>query len=160
MPTTGSAEFRGYSAIFIDPVLATDDDDVVMLGDVTMTVTFANSGTVTGTADNFDAVLGDGPTGRLASVSGSIAIGGNNSAIGDNRDANEWNSDYAGTLTVEGETYTITGDLDGGFLGNRPGRPPATYIKGIYGIDNSGLSFDSDGDDAPVSFEILGTNPG
>jgi hypothetical protein len=94
------------------------------------------------------------------SATGGIDIGNVDSSIGQGRPANEWTSDYAGTITVQGQTYVVSGTLDGGFLGNRTSQPaPETFIKGIFGNDTAGQSIDGGGGFAPVVFEVVATNP-
>ena len=160
MPDTGSAQFNGYSALVIDPVAALDVDDILLLGDATLNVTFADAGTVTGYADNFEGIVGTGNVSQLANASGSIQIGDVDSSIGQGRPANEWTSNYGGTVTVNGQPYTVSCTLDGGFFGNRTSQPdPDTIIKGIAGNDFDGLSVNGNGGLAPVGFEVFGTNP-
>lgn len=160
MPTTGSAQFNGYSAVIIDPVLGLDVDDILLLGDATIHVTFAGGGTVTGTADNFGGIVGSGAVSQIATTSGSIDIGNSSSGIGQGVPANEWNADYEGTVIVNGTSYTLTGTLDGLFLGNAVNKPaPETFIKGIVGNDLDGFAVTGTGGIAPLGFEIIGTNP-
>ena len=160
MPDTGSAQFNGYSAIVIDPVAALETDDILLLGDATINVTFAGAGSVTGHADNFEGIVGTGSVSQLADASGRIEIGDVDSSIGQGRPANEWTSNYGGTVTVNGQPYTVSGTLDGGFFGNRTSQPdPDTIIKGIVGNDFDGLSVNGNGGFAPVGFEVIGTNP-
>jgi len=160
MPTTGAAQFNGYSAVVIDPIASLEIDDILLLGDTTIQVTFAGAGTVTGQADNFAGIVGSGTVSQLASTSGVIQIGNLDSSIGQGRPANEWEANYAGTLHVDGVNYQITGTLDGGFLGNAVNKPaPESFIKGIAGSDFDGIATTGGGSIAPVGFEVGATNP-
>ena len=160
MPTTGAAQFNGYSAVIIDPIAGLNVDDILLLGDSTIQVTFAGAGTVTGQADNFAGIVGSGGVSQLVPTSGVIQIGNVDSSIGDGRPANEWQANYGGIIRVDGVDYAITGTLDGGFLGNAVSTPaPESFIKGIVGNDFDGIATTGGGSTSPVGFEIIGLNP-
>ncbi len=161
MPDSGSAQFSGAAGMIIDPVFETDADDVYVLGDVALTARFAGNGSVTGEITNMQGTQG---TTRANStffdVGGRIAIGTNRSQIGnvpeDGLDPNQFLADYRGRITTPDDRYDISGFVVGRFLGTDPSRPQAP-MKGLTANSVSGLSIDSDGDDAEVFLEIGAT---
>ena len=160
VPTTGTAQFTGYSGLIIDPVFGSNLDDVVMLGDVTLEVSYADAGQVTGQATNFDAIVGTGDVSIITPASGTIFIGQTSSGIGGDRPRNEWQSDYAGRVRVGDDTYDVTGTLEGGLLGNRVSDPtPDRFVKGIFGNDFTARAFPSGGGQVPAVFEVVAENP-
>ena len=160
VPTTGAATFQGFSGLIIDPVLGLDIDDVVLLGDVALEVSYTNPGAVTGVANNFEGIVGTGDVSAIVPTSGAIQIGQTATGIGQGRPANEWTSDYAGVITVDGEQYEVSGELEGGLLGNRSSDPtPERFVKGIFGQDLDGVAVTESGSSVPVAFEVIATNP-
>ncbi|MEY1555014.1 hypothetical protein AB3Y40_05215 [Yoonia sp. R2331] len=159
MPTTGSASFSGVAGLIIDPVAATDADDVAIIGDARLTAQFAGNGRVTGTIDNMIGAQGTNRSNAsVFDVDGVIRIGSIGSSIGpdpdDPIDPNQFLAEYRGILTTPDDRYSISGVMLGRFLGtdpSRPGRP----MKGLTALDENGFSLDSDGDDAPVTLEIV-----
>ncbi len=133
MPTSGSATFGGYVLIGIDPVAGQSGDDLAILGDLELTARFEGRGQVTGRADNLVAQIGSTAS---AQVTGDILIGQRDSQIGYDAGTpgrllrpNEWVADYGGRLGVGGAVHVIAGELDGQFLGTRPGE--AAVIRGV-----------------------------
>ncbi|WP_051067959.1 hypothetical protein [Octadecabacter antarcticus] len=79
-------------------------------------------------------LLGIVATGRAAPLQfmpdGAIIIWTASSGIGGSQTANQWGANYEGTLSLPGETYEVSGSLDGIFLGNRTSSPlPKDIVK-------------------------------
>ncbi len=161
MPTTGSANFSGVAGLVIDPVTATDADDIAIIGDARLSAQFAGDGRVTGTISNMIGAQGaNRNTAQVFDVNGTIRIGSIGSSIGPDPDEpidpNQFLAEYRGNLTTPDDRYDVSGVMLGRFLGtdpSRPGRP----MKGLVAEEISGLSIDSDGDDAPVTLEVVAT---
>lgn len=130
MPTTGSAEYNGYTGMKIDPVVRITADDILLFGDATVNVQFDGAGKVTGRVDNIGAIPVTGIGQSFETVAGAIIIWTASSGIGGSQTANQWGANYEGTLSLPGETYEVSGSLDGIFLGNRTSSPlPEDIVK-------------------------------
>ncbi len=166
MPTSGFATFTGTAGMIIDPVEATEADDIAMLGDLTLRADFAGTGRVTGTIDNITAARGpDEARAEVFGVSGALTIGGggpDGSVIGDPDDnlaRNEWRARYAGTLGLPEGAYAIDGQLEGAFLGNRVNNPNTTLpMRAIVGVGSDTDVATFRGSELPFSIGILGEN--
>ncbi|MBB5722208.1 hypothetical protein FHS72_001832 [Loktanella ponticola] len=133
IPTSGSAVYRGFSTVEIN-----DGDDMVLdaVGIANVNVNFGATGTedvVTGNLRNMRAVNANGDTGY---VSGELLLSGG--AIGkdfddapDDARQNSLFSDYAGTLTVLGETYGLAGELQGQLHGTRTNEGARSVVRGV-----------------------------
>ena len=167
MPTEGSAVFNGYAALAIDPVAATNNDDIIVLGDLRLTANF-DAATITGDvtdmrgATDFESV--DNYT--LVDVDGTIEIGGRQSLIGVDPDdnlqdrPNQWFADYQGDLEIEDNSYAVGGTLLGDFRGTRltpqSGQSP---IKALIGTDEDGYAaINGNIEEVPVTFGVFGAN--
>lgn len=161
IPDAGTGRFEGPAGIFIDPVVARDSDDVVLIGDATLNANFG-AGTVRGYVNNLQGVTGDAiipESDDLYDVAGRVTIGGNGSEIG-GASPNRFSTSYSGRLTTPDEVYRLRGTLDGQFVGTRVNNPNTTFpIKALTASDFGGIALDSDGDDAAVQFEIIAVNP-
>ena len=137
MQATGTARFDGAARVFIDPVAATDGDNLLLYGDLQMQADF-DAGTMTGTIDDIrgGTNITENSVDTVA-VGGSIAIGSNQNSIGEGR-PNNWSADYAGDLVFFGDTFAVSGQLDGQFVGTDPNATPG--FRGIYAADNAGIS--------------------
>lgn len=138
MPTTGSASFAGAAAMGVYRGRPVGDPDYLVVGDAALTADFAR-GRLTGTVDNMAGVAPLGGTGFRVPVSGTVRIGGNRSAIGDDprtnatEDANQFSADFAATMTVDGEPLRANGPVTGGFVGNRVRTSALPATKGLVG---------------------------
>ncbi|WP_386679263.1 hypothetical protein [Loktanella sp. R86503] len=154
MPTTGQATFTGVANLFIDPVIATDADDIVVLGDLTTTANF-DTGVMRGRIDNLNGATGFTASGyREIPVDGVLQIGGRESVIGNDVDDNRTNRpndfyvDYQGDITLPDGTYAVDGTLDGQFLGTRT----AEGVFPIRGLSGSGEGVASRGVEGTAGF--------
>lgn len=166
MPATGSASFTGTAGIIIDPVEATDRDDIVILGTSRMTANF-NRGTMTGSITDMTAATNLTETGAdIHNVNGSIRLGIGESVIGDDVDDNrtnahnQWYADYVGTLRFDGDRYDVGGAVDGVFLGNRVNASGGqSSVRGILGVDEDGYaSINGNIEEVPMTLELTGEN--
>jgi len=118
MPSSGTATYRGY--VFAD--LQTPSQNTELYGQATITANFAPSGgTMSGTASNF---FGKDNSGAEASYAGQLTF--SNGVINVDR-KNDFDLNYSGTLTGNGDTVVLSGKIDGDFKGDP--------IRGIYGTD-------------------------
>ena len=166
MPTHGAATFVGSAGLVIDPVEATDRDDIVVVGDARLTADFQN-GAMTGRITNMVAATDITAAGAVVStVNGAIEIGANTSVIGDDFDdnltnrANQWYADYGGTITVQGVNYAVEGNIDGEFKGTRT-KPAAglSAVKAVVGVDSDGFAVvNGRREEVAVTLEIGGEN--
>ena len=166
MPTSDSAVFTGSAGLIIDPVAATDDDDIVVIGDTRMTADF-DAGTMTGTITNMQAATDiTDNSADISGVDGIIRIGDNTSIIGDDVDdnltnqPNEWYADYAGTLEINSDTYQVEGNVSGRFLGTRvTPRAGLSPVRAIVGTDDDGFAVMNGAvEEVPVTLELGGEN--
>lgn len=163
MPSTGTASYTGSAVIAIDPRSFSEIDNIGIVGDATLEVSFSGPGTVTGRIDNYQAVTGAGSDLQFrVPASGRIDIGLDESQVGTATANNNWGADYRGNINVDGRNYTVDGILTGGFLGNRTSDPtPERITKGIvgtnvplatqYAIPDTGLP-------APIEITVFGEN--
>ncbi|MDG1377873.1 MAG: hypothetical protein P8P56_12875 [Yoonia sp.] len=168
MPTTGSATYNGGALIFIDPVFATDSDDIVILGDTHLTANF-RAGTMTGTIDNLSGATNiTMDSTDIRPTSGQINIGNNLSIIGDDVDdnrtnrPNDWYADYAGTVGFDGDSYAIEGAMQGQFVGTRvnpaPGQSPTRGVKGESVSGYAVINNQPEVNEAGVFMQVHGRN--
>lgn len=157
MPTTGSAKFDGAARIFIDPVEATQSDNLLIYGDVGITANFAG-GTVTGDIRNMQGATDISEQGAdTFDVTGTIRIGGQSSSIGavdgdpDSTRPNDWAANYAGTLGLPDGDYTVRGDFDGQFVGTNPNSSQG--LRGVFATDEQGTAAHN-GQGIPTYVEI------
>lgn len=152
LPKGGTASFDGAARVFIDPVLASTSDNILMYGDAEMIADF-DAGTMTGSVTNLQGADGISASGaNTFDVTGEIEIGGQNSSIGGVRD-NDWSAEYAGDVTIPYGTYALSGQLDGQFVGTNP--DAEIQVRGIYAEDNAGVAV-LDGTDIPLFVAIGG----
>lgn len=170
VPTSGSAVFNGAGALLIDPVEATDSDDIVVLGDARMVANFSSS-TITGSITNMEAITnpvfqdGNFISGNVSDAPGQINIGLEESVVGDDFDDNrtnndnEWYADYQGNVAVEGDNIFVEGALFGTFVGTRvnpaEGQSP---IRGIVGESLDGSYSLVNGNEVGGFLEVYGRN--
>ena len=168
MPTTGSAIYNGGAFIFIDPVFATDSDDIVILGDTQLTANF-RAGTMTGRIDNLSGATNlTIDNADVRPTSGQINIGNNLSIIGDDFDdnltgrPNDWYADYAGTVGFDGDSYAIEGNMRGKFVGTRVNPAPGkSTTRGVTGESVSGyavINNQPEVNEASVFMQVYGRN--
>lgn len=166
MPTRGTASFAGSAALIIDPIEERDDDDIVVIGDASLTANFGR-GSMTGTIDNMQGITNLTETdGDMVDVNGVINIGNDLSIIGDDFDdnltdnPNDWLADYNGLLTIEGDRYEVEGILEGQFVGTRAN--PASgqsVVRGIIGFDEDGYAtVNGQMEEVPAYLEVFGEN--
>lgn len=106
LPTTGSATYSGYAQVISDrSVIPTTSTELV--GQATLKVGFAGTGSMSGTVENFDD-QGTAYGGSLAVSDGAISTDTNGPLVRGN---------IKGTLTKDGAAYDINGKISGGFFG-------------------------------------------
>lgn len=164
MPTSGRATFKGEGFVYIDPVEARDDDDLLLVGDASLTARFG-AGTLRGSITNM--VGGKGETRATAetfNVGGRIDIGENTSIIGDdfddNRtsDPNDWYADAEGRVTTPDGTFDVKAILEGKFIGTRVNNPNTDITtKGIIGGSDGGFAT-RNGREMAAEIEVFGTH--
>ena len=163
MPASGSVSFAGYGALIIENAEATEDDDILVVGDAVMTADFDDN-TMTGVVDNLAAALVTGTD--VLDISGGIAIGGGQSFLGDDFDdnltdrPNQWYADYAGDLTIEGDLYEVEGAFVGDFVGTRvdPG-DGVSPIVAVSAMDEDGFAVVNGAfEEVGLVFEIVAEN--
>lgn len=168
MPTTGTATFTGVASLFIDPVEATDADDIVVLGDMTATADFA-LGTLRGQVDNLNGATAFTSNGYgEIPVGGRLQIGARDSVVGndadDNRTSrpNDFYADYRGQITLADGTYAVDGTIDGQFIGTRTadGVMPIRGLAGFgEGVAIRGTEGTADFVEYGADLEIVGRTP-
>ncbi|MFT4699516.1 MAG: hypothetical protein ACI9ND_000348 [Yoonia sp.] len=133
VPRSGRAVFKGVVILAaIDPT----DENVgfALVGRSDVTVDFGSGrNNVRGTLDEFQSSReGDG----ILDVSGVVQL--QNGVVGAVLQ-NEFTVDYSGNVTVEGDRYTVSGDLDGRFRGTRtdPNAGQST-VRAIAALDVNG----------------------
>lgn len=133
VPTSGSAVFKGTAI-----VAAIDEDDAdagfALVGRSDVTVDFGpGRNNITGTMNQFQSSReGDG----ILDVSGELQL--QNGVVGEGT-PNQFTVDYVGRVRVEGDSYTMSGDMRGRLLGNRPDRDPGqSIVKAISAVDING----------------------
>ena len=160
MPTSGSATFRGQAGLGVYRGVPTGDPDYSMIGSSTVTADFARS-RVTGKIDNLQGFSTIGRTGFTVPVTGSVTLGGNQSAIGDNprtatrEAANVFSSDFDASITVDGNLLRSRGGVSGRFAGNRVKSSPLPAPVGVIatGVGSATL----DGEPATFGFDLYGS---
>ena len=108
---SGSASFDGGAAIAVNPETFLGElqgGDAVLIGDANVNVNFRTE-TVSGSVTN---VFGVDNIDRLDEYSGTIRLSGGNI------DGNDLSANYSGTLRGNGDTITMSGEMNGEFLGN------------------------------------------
>ena len=125
MPVSGSAGFVGQSGMVMTSAAG---DDYLFLGDAAMLADFQNA-TMAGTMGSFRGVVlpgGAGPAGAVTDYAGTILLSGG--SIGVAR-PNDFDGDFAGTLTGGGNVIFVTGDIYGDFKG--------TPIRAVMGSSSA-----------------------
>ena len=118
LPPSGGATYVGFAQVISDrSVIPTTSTELV--GKASLEVGFAGSGSMTGTIDDFDD-NGTDYGGSLTVSDGEISAGPNGPQV---RGA------VAGTLTNNGESYDVDGNITGGFFG-----PTGEYLNGFDDI--------------------------
>lgn len=107
LPMSGSATYTGYAQVISDrTVIPTTSTELV--GKATLEVGFAGAGSMSGTVDDFD----DNGT----EYGGSLAV--SNGAISSDANGPRVRGDIQGTLTKDGVSYDVDGNISGSFFGS------------------------------------------
>jgi hypothetical protein len=138
IPTNGSASFTGSGAGII--LLSEADERFVgLIGDARVVANFS-TGTFSGGLTNIEAAQLQGtetpsdPGIVATDVTGRIALSGGSIVN------NQFNTNYAGSLGIDGVNYQVLGYADGRFLGTRVGVVDRSLIKALALVDEDGTA--------------------
>ncbi|MBU2359054.1 MAG: hypothetical protein KKB02_09025 [Alphaproteobacteria bacterium] len=162
MPTRGSATFNGVAAIGIAQGVPGPDPDYLIVGDAALSANFAR-GRVTGKIDNLEGFSPLGEIGFTVPVTGQVTLGGTRSSIGNNpataatEEKNEFSTDFAAAMSVDGKPLRAAGTVRGQFVGNRVLSSPLPAPKSMVGSGVGGGTLD--GKAATVGVEFYADVP-
>lgn len=109
MPPSGTASYTGFAAFA--EIEDFEEEDVFAIADVSMTANFtATGGSISGSMTNFLAVPED--DGAVESIGGSLAIANANFT------GSDFQANFSGTLIDPEGEITVTGTMDGQFVGS------------------------------------------
>ena len=127
LPQSGQGSYEGY--------VGGDLEGEGLIGELSMTVNFGvgDTGTITGTADNFMHETQGAYTGALNLQNGTIVTGGSGSV------SDGVAGDLTGTLSNGGNTYDTEINLEGVFLGGSGTDVPDAMAGGAVGEVGTGF---------------------
>jgi hypothetical protein len=118
MPTSGTATYNGVAAFSDVPDAEYIAENAEAVAALRLEANFGNN-TISGKMDNFVDYDNERADGSVQITNGSIS-------------GNTFNANLNGSLTVDGDTASVTGDMAGGFVGAN-----ANAVAGVLQADLS-----------------------